>query len=92
MSNSTVDELLNEWAVTKEQILVMEKKIEKLKKVASRIMLQNNVSELCGSKYKLKRRRQERFSISKDSVPEEIWDRYKRNSRYDVFTISQFKK
>lgn len=86
-----VDILLNKWNETKEQISELEKKLEKYKRYAEKIMNETRSDELSNEIYVLTRRDMSRNTLSKDDVPSEIWTRYSRNIKYPMFTLRKRK-
>jgi len=84
-----IENLLSKWHEAKQEIAVLEKKIEKYKAVATNLMDKNNIDVLTSSNFVLNRKEQNRTTISRKDLPEEIWNRYCKELFYNVFYISK---
>ena len=91
MENSEVDSLLNKWYETKQQISELEKKLEKYKLFAEKIMDSKQIDVISNSQYTLQRKEMNRTSLGKKDLPPEIWDRYAKESFFNAFYISKNK-
>jgi hypothetical protein len=87
-----IDTLLDKWHDTKEQIALLEKKLEKYKKYAERVMDSEDKDELINHKYTLIRRNMSRMTLSKDDVPKDIWNKYARNINYPMYVLRKKKE
>ena len=87
-----VDTLLKKWDETKEQISLLEKKLEKYKKYAERIMDNEDKDEINNSRYSLTRRNMSRTTLSKDDIPKDIWSKYARNINYPMYILRKTKE
>lgn len=83
------DELLNAWYETKQKISELEKKVEKYKLIAERIMDENNIDSISNDKYTLQKKNLNRTSIGKSDLPIDIWNKYSKESFYNAFYISK---
>jgi hypothetical protein len=86
-----VNILLEKWYETKEQISSLEKKLDKYKKYAEKIMDNNDLDSLSSSTFSLTKREMSRNILSKDDVPPEVWNKYSRNITYPMFVIRKKK-
>ena len=86
-----VDILLNKWYETKEQIIELEKKLEKYKRYSEKIMNETSSEELSNEIYVLNRRYMCRTTLSKDDIPSELWSKYSRNIKYPMYTLKKRK-
>lgn len=86
-----VNILLEKWYETKEQISSLEKKLDKYKKYAEKIMDNNDLESLSSSTFSLTKREMSRNILSKDDVPLEVWNKYSRNITYPMFVIRKKK-
>ena len=86
-----IDILLNKWHETKEQISDLEKKVEKYKRYAEKIMNEKRIDELSNDVYVLSRRDMSRTTLSKDDLPGEMWAKYSRNIKYPMYTLRKIK-
>lgn len=84
-----IDNLLNKWYDAKQEISILEKKIEKYKKLAESIMDSKNTDNLSNSLYVLQRRDMNRTSIGKKDLPLELWNKYAKESFFNAFYISK---
>jgi hypothetical protein len=90
-STDDIDTLLEKWHDTKEQISILEKKLEKYKKYAERIMDNEDKDEINNSNYSLTRRNMSRTTLSKDDIPKDIWNKYARNINYPMYILRKKK-
>lgn len=88
--NIDIDEFLEKWFDAKQQISINEKKIEKYKRVADKLLQDRDT--LQSSKFQLKVRNQNRETLSKNNVPREVWDKYSSNINYNVYYLLKNKK
>jgi hypothetical protein len=93
MSSSTIDiqNILQKWAETKNEIADLEKQIEKYKRVVNRFMDQKGNNTITSSQYILRRKEMSRATISKKNVPTEIWNKYSKPSTYKAYYLSKKK-
>ncbi len=84
-----IDDLLTNWSHAKEQIADLENRIEKYKRLATRILTRTNTDLLQGGTYTLKKRIQARHTLGQKDVPKEVWSRYAKRSEFPVFYLSK---
>lgn len=84
-----IDDLLTNWSHAKEQIADLENRIEKYKRLATRILTRTNTDLLQGDTYTLKKRIQTRHTLGQKDVPKEVWSRYAKCSEFPVFYLSK---
>ena len=84
-----IDDLLTNWSHAKEQIADLENRIEKYKRLATRILTRTNTDLLQGDNYTLKKRIQTRHTLGQKDVPKEVWSRYDKCSEFPVFYLSK---
>jgi hypothetical protein len=89
MSTEDIPELLHRWAQARQDLADLEKRIEKYKKLAGRIMDKEGVNTMSSDQYKLKRANMSRMTISKQDVPEHIWKQYAKPCSYAAFYLSE---
>ena len=87
--NEDIENLLSKWHEAKQEIAGLEKKIEKYKSIATNIMDKENVDILTSNNFVLNRKDQNRTTISRKDLPEEIWNTYCKELFYHVFYISK---
>lgn len=86
-SDKDIDSLLQKWYETKTEISELEKSLEKYKKYAESIMLDEKISSLSNSKYSATKREMNRSILAKDDVPKDVWNKYSKNINYNMFVI-----
>ena len=82
-----IENLLERWSNAKSEIADLEIKIEKYKKLATKLLKQNNTNELVTKKYKLTRTELSRKTMCKADVPDQIWEKYSHSCTYPVYYI-----
>lgn len=90
-STDDIDTLLEKWHDTKEQISLLEKRLEKYKKYAERIMDNEDKDEITNLKFSLTRRNMSRTTLSKDDIPKDIWSKYARDINYPMYILRKKK-
>jgi hypothetical protein len=91
LTQHDVNDLLERWANAKQEIVELEAKIEKYKKLANKIMDKSDSKSIQGDYYSLSRKDITRKTISKNDVPEPIWEKYSRPCTYQGFYITKNK-
>jgi hypothetical protein len=86
------DDFLNKWSDVKEQINVLEKKLDNYKKYASKRMLEMNTNSLVGTEYVLTKAEVTKTTIGKDDLPEDIWRRYSKKCTFDTYRLTKQKE
>ncbi len=87
-----VDELLENWWKYREIKLEAEKKLGKYKKKIEKIMERGNSNKIQSGKYVVSKRKTHATRLSKQNVPEDIWERYSTTTEYNTFTIKEVVK
>ena len=87
-----VNELLENWWKYREIKLEAEKKLGKYKKKIEKIMERENSNKIQSGKYVVSKRKTHATRLSKQNVPEDIWERYSTTTEYNTFTIKEVKK
>ena len=85
------DEFLKQWHETKSKINDLEKKLDKFKKVAEKIIPERQ-GTLESKYYTLLKKEQKRKTISKDKVPSNVWETYSTTVTYPVYYIKKTQK
>lgn len=81
--------LLEKWSQDKAQIAELEKRINKYKKVAERIMDSQDTNILSAGSYTLKRTNMSRGTLTRHDVPDSVWKQYSRTCSYSAFFLSK---
>lgn len=87
-----LDEFLGKWDETKKEISILEKKIEKYKKVAEKLMEEQNTQVLSGKGFTLTKKSVTRRTVTKNNLPEELWNKYSYPSTSNFFYLSEKKE
>lgn len=80
---------LEKWYSSKQKMRVLEERIERYRQAIAKELNSKGVSTLSGGDYTVTRRRNVKTTLSKDSVPKEIWDKYSKKSSYDAFFLKK---
>jgi hypothetical protein len=88
-TTSDISLLLDRWYEIKENIALFETKLEKCKIVAENYMDEHNIDTISTNNITLTRRDLTRLSVSKKDLPEDIWDRYAKETSYKAFYINK---
>lgn len=89
MDSEELDTLLHRWTEAKAKIKELEVKCEKYKKLTDKMMRKNETNTLSSSRYTVTRRDITKTSISKQSVPDKIWEKYSVRVSYPAFYLQK---
>jgi hypothetical protein len=92
MEDIDIDNLLDNWYKTKQEISVLEEKCEKYKKVSTKLMEQIEKNSLNSASYSLKKIDITKSTISKNDVPNDVWDKYSKKTKYSSFYLNPVNK
>jgi hypothetical protein len=84
-----IDTILEKWNHAKKQNLLYEKECDKYKDAIERYMKRKNISTINGKYYNVSKRSNTRQQLSKQSVPQDIWDLYATKITYNSYYLSQ---
>lgn len=84
MNQQEIDEFLRSWYDLKIKRTELDKKLDKFKKVADKLIAEGILSS---NKFALTKKNQSRRTISKNKVPDEVWNRYSTISSYPVYSL-----
>jgi len=87
-----IDRLLSNWFEAKQRISELEKKCEKYKAIADRIMNIRGEYSLKSKTLILSKHDTERQSISKKDLPKDIWNAYAKTSSFSTYRLTELKK
>jgi hypothetical protein len=90
-NESDIDNLLDNWSRTKKDIVDLQLKCDKYKKLATKMMNKMSTSQLESEQFILKRKKIKRSSLARDDVPKTLWDTYSKSSSYEAFYLSENK-
>lgn len=84
---SDIQALLAKWSKDKVRLAKLEERIEKYKTLAGKIMDERDKDILSSDEHLLKRRTQTRSTISKNDVPNDVWNRYSRKVSFQSYYL-----
>jgi|688.fasta_scaffold09413_6 hypothetical protein len=87
-----IDNLLSNWFEAKQRIADLEKKCDKYKAIADKVMNIKGEDSLKSKTLKLTKTDIERESISKKDVPKDIWKTHAKLSSFSTYRLTQIKK
>ena len=82
-----INEILETWYNTKEEISKLEKKCEKYKRYCEKVMNSEDKNTLSSDDYNLKRTLLTKTTISKKDLPKDIWNDYCTKTSYMAFYL-----
>lgn len=88
-NNDIVPDLLERWHDTKQQIKKLEAECDKYKRAATKIMDKQGRSTLSSDYYNLRRTDVVRATLSKSSVPSDIWSKYSTQSTHQTYYLTE---
>lgn len=86
---SSIDDILKKWYADKKSLEEIEDRISDYKAKILREMNKKDVDELEAGNFTIKRRRVTRSSVSKNSIPAEIWKKYAVSCHFDTFHLKR---
>jgi hypothetical protein len=86
------EDILEKWYNAKQELKELENQIEKYKRKIEKELNKEQVEKLSFDDYSVSRKRMSRSYISKESVPKEIWDKYKVTCHFDTYYVKKNKK
>ena len=92
MEDFDIDNLLDNWYKTKQEISLLEEKCEKYKKVSTKLMDQIEKKSLKTTYYSLKKIDIIKNTISKKDIPVDIWNKYSKETKYSSFYLNPIHK
>lgn len=91
VKEADITALLERWSQAKSEMAEIEKRIEKYKRLANRVMDSQGNNNLSSAYYTLKRKNMSRTTISRRDVPDHIWEKYARKCSYPAYYLSENK-
>jgi|MDTG01.4.fsa_nt_gb hypothetical protein len=89
VTSEDIETLLDEWWNAKEEISLLKTKIEKYKKLATKIMKKRDVNSLASSSLQLRRKTQKTSRMLKGNVPTPVWDQYAVRTSHKAFYLTR---
>lgn len=90
LSTDKLEELFKEWKKVKKEISLLESREQEIKDVIKDLMKEVGSDKLKGINYYVEKKRQVRTTISKKDVPEDIWEKYSKDSTCEVLYLKRF--
>jgi hypothetical protein len=87
-----MDKKVEDWIELKKDIQEKTKRCERLRKKIEDHMIEQNMTELKTDLYVVKKGDRARETISKQSIPKAIWDKYKKEITYSSLTVRKRRK
>lgn len=85
-------ESLKKWYRAKKKIEKLEKKINNYKIAITKELNRRGTESLSLNEYCVTRRRVSRATVSRDSLPPELWKKYSSMSHFDTYYINKYEK
>jgi len=89
--NVDIDLLLEKWADARNNISVLEKKVDNCRKIMKQYLMQNNTKKYENDYFRVSQSVHERTSVQKKDVPKEIWDQYAKSKDVEYMTLTEKK-
>jgi hypothetical protein len=89
--DQNIEELLTNWFEAKQNLYELEKRCDKYKLTADRIMNMRGEDTLKTRSFKLTKTDMERETLSKKDVPKDIWNAYAKVSSFSTFRLTPIK-
>lgn len=86
-----IDRVLEKWVAARNNIAILEKKIDNYKKLMTQFMSRNNLTKYENDVCRVKQSKQNRSFIIKKDVPQEIWEQYAKPQQIEFLTITEKK-
>jgi hypothetical protein len=91
ISANDIEILLIKWHDAKEKIAELQKRVEKYKKLADKIMDVKGEDVVVTNDFTLRRRDMTRTTITKQDVPSDIWNEYCHKCTFKTYYLTQNK-
>ena len=92
INDDDIETLLQNWYQTKLDIVLLEKKCDKYKNYAEKILNTLEKDSIATNDFTLKRNNMSRSTISKKDVPVDIWKEYSNVSTFKAYYLVPKKK
>jgi hypothetical protein len=80
---------LQNWNEAKIKISELERKCERYKRLADKVMDHKGVDVIKAGNITVKRKEISRSSVSKADLPTDLWDRYSKKSSYVAYYLTE---
>ena len=86
-SSDDLEVILEKWYNAKKDISILEKKCDNYKKTMEKLMDRGNTNSISSRHYEVSRKENTRTSVSKASLPADLWNTYSREVKYFSYGI-----
>jgi DNA-directed RNA polymerase subunit N (RpoN/RPB10) len=87
MDDKDIDKIAEKWNKYKKEITELEKKVQKYRDQIEREMNEQHINLLETDNYTISRIGCSKTTVSKKDMPEDIWDKYCKKSRYFMYNV-----
>lgn len=88
-TNEDIENLLISWHNAKEEMAELNKKCDRYKKLAEKIMASKDVTSLSSSSFKVSQRNSSITTMAKKDVPSEVWNKYSKKTEFKAYYLSK---
>lgn len=89
--NIDIDTMLEKWADARNNIAVMEKKIDNYKKLMKQYLHKHNLTKYENEFFTVKQSTQNRSFVMKKHVPSQIWEQYAVPQQIEFLSLTEKK-
>ena len=91
MSEDNIEKILEKWHKYKGELAELEKKVQRYKDKVEKYMNTEQTNNLTSTNFLVSRVSFSKTTVSKKDVPDEIWNKYCKRSKYWMYTLKQKK-
>lgn len=89
--DAIIPDLLEKWHDTKQQIIQLEAECDRYKRAVGKLMDKSGNESLKSKFYTVKRRNISKQTLTKNSVPSDIWTKYAKDSTFTAYYLTENK-
>jgi len=82
-----VSAVLEKWYLAKEEIKKLEAKCDSYKRFTDKVMRHEGKKSLESKYYRVTKRTQKRRTMSQQTTPQEIWEKYAKTTEFDAYYL-----
>lgn len=86
---SDYNEVFEKYFDTKNKIQDLNEKLEKYKKAIEKILDKDDTSKIRTEKFVVQRKTTKSERINKSDIPSDVWEKYKKTSKYNSLIIQK---
>jgi hypothetical protein len=91
MSEDSIEKILEKWHKYKGELAELEKKVQRYKDKVEKYMNSEQTNNLSSTNFLVSRVSCSKTTVSKKDVPDEVWNKYCKRSKYWMYTLKQKK-